>query len=258
MRLAILFAATLACQAQNALTPQERAQGWILLFDGKSLDAWDDPRVKTPPGDSWSVEDGCIKATAKPKLRQDLVSKQTFGDFELAFDWRISPRGNSGVKYRIQDRVWVYRVPEIPKFERLVDHALANRLPARPGNGEEYVIAFEYQVMDHRGDQKSPAAAGALYELIGPSQAAVRPVGEFNQGRIVLKGNHVEHWLNGVKVVDAELTAPEIAAGLAKRWSTESPVYRMLTGQSRRACPIALQNHNSEAWFRNIRLRPLR
>ncbi|MFB3827591.1 MAG: DUF1080 domain-containing protein [Bryobacteraceae bacterium] len=258
MRLAILFAAALACQAQNTLTPRERAQGWILLFDGKSLDAWEDPRANTPPGDSWSVEDGCIKSAARPKLRQDLISRQSYGDFDLAFDWRIAPKGNSGVKYRIQDRVWVYRVPGISKFERLVDHALANRRPPQAGQGEEYGIAFEYQVIDYHGDPQSPSAAGALYELIGPSRAAARPVGEFNQARIVVKGNHIEHWLNGSKVVDAELTAPEIAAGLARRWSTESPVYRMLTGQPRRNCPIALQNHNSEAWFRNIRIRPLR
>lgn len=257
MRPAILLLACLACQAQNTLTPAQRKAGWILLFDGKTLDGWHDPRAMSPPGDSWTIEDGCIKACARPRIGEDLISKQTFGDFELAFEWRISPRGNSGVKYRIQDHTYVYSVPGIRKFERQVDYALGHRLAQRPAKGYDYVIAFEYQIMDYHGDPTSKSATGGLYELVGPNAGAAKPVGQFNQARIVLKGNHVEHWLNGVKVVDTDLADPAIAAGLAKRWGAESPVYRMLGKQPRRECPISLQNHNDEAWFRNIRIRPL-
>src|SRR5437879_13815294 len=91
-----------ASGAPNTLNPEEKSAGWILLFDGKSMKGWEDPRLKTPPGDSWTIEDGCLKATSKPRIREDLFSSQTFRDFELVFDWRISPAGNSGVKYRIQ------------------------------------------------------------------------------------------------------------------------------------------------------------
>jgi len=256
VRPAILVLACLACQAQNALTPEERNAGWVLLFDGKTMQAWDDPRTKTPPGDSWTLEDGCIKACAKPRIGEDLISRETFLDFELVFDWRISPRGNSGVKYRIQDHTFVYEVPGVRKFERQVDYALAHRLTERPAKGYDYVIACEYQVIDAK-DPASKGASGALYDLIGPSVAAAKPVGQFNHSRALLKGNRVEHWLNGTKVVDTDLGDPAIAAGRAQRWGTESPVYRMLTKQPRRDCPLSLQNHNDGAWFRNIKIRRL-
>ena len=100
-----LVAACLSALAQNSLTPEEKKAGWILLFDGKTMNNWVDPRQKTPPGDAWTIDDGCLKATRHAKITEDLFSQGTYRDFELEFDWRISPAGNSGVKYRIQDRV---------------------------------------------------------------------------------------------------------------------------------------------------------
>src|SRR5438270_12497388 len=101
MKTLLLFSAALAvvsAQAQNnQLTAQEKAAGWILLFDGKSMAGWVDPREKTPPGDAWALDDGCLKATKHAKIREDLFSQRTFRDFELEFDWRISAEGNSGV-----------------------------------------------------------------------------------------------------------------------------------------------------------------
>src|SRR5947209_20282345 len=84
--------------ADNQLTPQEKAGGWKLLFDGKTYAGWEDPTKKSPPGDSFTIEDGCLKATSHPKIEEDLFTQETFADFELQFDWKISPRGNSGVK----------------------------------------------------------------------------------------------------------------------------------------------------------------
>ena len=88
--------------ADNELTPAERQAGFKLLFDGKSFNNWRDPAGEHPPGDSWVIEDGCLKTTPKPRITEDLISRESFGDFELKFDWRISPHGNTGVKYRIQ------------------------------------------------------------------------------------------------------------------------------------------------------------
>jgi len=85
------------------LTPDEQKVGWVLLFDGTTMNGWDDPRLKAPAGDAWTTEDGCLKANKHPRITEDLFTKEEFRDFELAFDWRISPRGNSGVKYRIQE-----------------------------------------------------------------------------------------------------------------------------------------------------------
>ena len=184
----------------------------------------------------------------------------TYSDFELDFDWKISPGGNSGVKYRIQDHVFVTERPSA-KFEDQVNASLKNRPNQRPARGQDYVVGFEYQLLD---DTRNPDArnglthrTGALYDMFPPSQEAAQPVGEFNHSRLVVKGSHVEHWLNGVKVVDASLDAPEVARACASRWGAGSPVYDLLVKQPLGKCPISLQNHDSEAWFRNIKIRPL-
>jgi hypothetical protein len=248
-----------AAGASNALTPEEKASGWILLFDGKSMRGWVDPAKHNPPGDGWSIEDGCLKSKSKPRYREDLFSEQTFRDFELVFDWRIAPEGNSGVKYRIQDHFFV--LPELPNesFPKRVQRTVEHRSSKRPDHGEDYVVGFEYQLTDDLGntDAKSDSKhiSGALYDMVGPSKAVVRPVGEFNRSRIVVQGNHVEHWLNGVKVVDSALDSPEAMAGINKRWSTAPPVHEMLSKQPKKDCPISLQNHGDAAWFRDIKIR---
>src|SRR5579884_1067986 len=100
--LCIAVCAAMACAAAgpdqpNSLTAQEKADGWVLLFDGKTMNGWADPRAMSPPGDAWTIEDGCLKATPHPRIEEDLLSKDTFRDFELQWDWRISPAGNSGL-----------------------------------------------------------------------------------------------------------------------------------------------------------------
>src|SRR5690348_2174562 len=98
MRWFILLAlASSAMAADNQLTAAEKAAGWRLLFDGKSFAGWQDPTRETPPSDSFVIEAGCLKSQSHPKVREDLFSAETFGDFELRFDWKIAPAGNSGV-----------------------------------------------------------------------------------------------------------------------------------------------------------------
>src|SRR5215831_21345707 len=148
--LGILALAMVAGAADNSLTPQEKAAGWKLLFDGKTFKGWEDPAKKSPPGDSFEIEDGCLKATKKPKINEDLFSRNAFTDFELEFDWKISPSGNSGVKYRIQDHV-VLLDQKLPRFEDQVNAALKNRRKDKPEHGQDYVVGFEYQVIDNGG-----------------------------------------------------------------------------------------------------------
>ena len=109
MKSAILFmAACLAGQAaDNVLTPAEKQAGFKLLFDGHSFAGWRDPASETPPGDSWAIEDGMLRTKPNPHVTEDLITKESFGDFELKFDWKISPRGNTGVKYRIQRAIFI-------------------------------------------------------------------------------------------------------------------------------------------------------
>jgi hypothetical protein len=240
------------------LTAAEKDAGWQLLFDGRSFDGWENPADKHPPADAWAIEDGCLKSVAKPRIIEDLFTKAKFRDFELTFDWKVAPGSNSGVKYRIQDRVMLAE-GKFKKFEDSVDYSIAHRRTDRPAKGQEYVIGFEYQVIDNSGHadaRRGPKyQAGALYDLIGPAKDVTKPIGEFNQARLVVRGNHIEHWLNGVKVVDADLA--EAAKGGAHRWGAESPVYKLMAEQPRKECPISLQNHNDPAWFRNIKIRRL-
>ncbi len=255
----LALAGVLAAQ-ENQLTPAEKSAGWKLLFNGKDMTGWDDPRQKTPAGDAWTIADGCLKAHAKPHIYEDLFTNETFGDFELIFDWRISSGGNSGVKYRIQDHVFLHSGWK-GRFEDLVNLSLKDRRTDRPARGQDYVIGFEYQMIDNVLNEDAHAGrthtTGALYDMVPPDSDPSRPVGQFNHSRIVLRGNHVEHWLNGVKVVDADLGAKEVKEHVAKRWSANSPTYNLLANQPKHACPISLQNHGDEVWFRNIKLRTI-
>src|SRR3984893_17076555 len=134
--------------ADNQLTAQEKAAGWRLLFDGKTYAGWEDPTRKSPAGDSFTIEDGCLKPTPHPRIEEDLFTSDSFRDFELLFDWKISPGGNSGVKYRIQDRI-ILLGEGASKFEDLVALSFKNRTTTRPSKGQEYVVGFEYQITDN-------------------------------------------------------------------------------------------------------------
>jgi hypothetical protein len=260
LRIATCLLAVFALKAaDNQLTAQEKTAGWRLLFDGRTFANWEDPGAKSPPGDSFTIADGCLKAVAHPKIQEDLVSLARFGDFELEWDWKISPRGNSGLKYKIQDRVPVPNTGR--KFEDEVNAALKNRAAGRFPGGQLYTVAFEYQLVDNAGPdptRNGPThGAAALYDILAPTKDATRPVGEFNHSRLVVRGKHIEHWLNGEKVVEGDLDGPEASAHLARRWGAGSPMYELLTKQPRERCPIALQNHDDDAWFKNIKIREL-
>ena len=266
MRNAVLGLALACCvgayAADNELTAREKAEGWQLLFDGKTFSGWEDPTKKTPPGDSFVIEDGSLKAVAHPKIAEDLFTAGLYEDFELVWDWKISPGGNTGVKYRVQDRVFLE--PAVPgqRFEEQVNRSIRNRKAQRAERSTEYNVAFEYQLLDnerHPDGRRGPIhQSGALYDMIPASKDATKPVGEFNQSRLVVKGDYVEHWLNGEKVVDGSLNDPGVAKGTGERWGTESPVYEMLVKHARKMCPISLQNHGEvPAWFKNIKIRKL-
>ncbi len=258
---AILLFASAAAAQHNQLTQKEKAEGWTLLFDGKSFDGWEDPTRKTPPGDSFVIADGCLMATRKPRFNEDLFTRERFENFELVFDWRISEAGNSGVKYRIQDHLWVDDPPGT-KFEDQVALAYKNRVTKRPEKGHDYVVGFEYQCIDDEGHpdgrRGGSHGSGALYDTVAPVTRAAKPVGEFNSSRLLVNGSHVEHWLNGVKVVDADLSSSVVALSAAKRWGPDSKVYELLVKQPVKRGRISLQNHNDDAWFRNLKIRTLR
>ncbi len=254
--LVLVLSAAFLPAADNQLTPAETAARWHLLFDGSTFANWELPSSKIPPGDSFTIEDGCLKAVPHPKINEDLFTTATFTDFELELDWKISKAGNSGIKYRIQQLVYL---PATESFEQKVNAALGMPLP-RSAKGQDYVIGFEYQITDNADNPDAKRngprhSAGALYDIEPPTQDATKPVGEFNHTRIVLRGDHVEHWLNGTKVVDTSLKSPAVEAAMAKRWGAGSPVYKLLVQQPHKRTRISLQNHEDAAWFKNIKIR---
>lgn len=217
-----LAACALGAQAQeNTLTAAERAAGWKLLFDGRTTEGWRGFKAPAPdPG--WTVKDGTLGPD--PKTSKDIITKETFGDFELAFDWKISPKGNSGVMFRVVEE-----------------------------GDQTYFSGPEYQVLDNSRGEPPLERAGALYGLYAPTTDATRPVGEFNNSRIVLRGGKGEHWLNGVKVVEYDLDSPEFKAKVAGTKFRAWPQFaRSRSGH------IALQNHGDEVAYRNIKIRPLK
>jgi len=253
-----------AANAQNnRLTPEEKKSGWILLFDGKSMKNWVDPSKMTPPGNAWDITpDRCLHTVSKPRITEDLFSADTYRDFELSFEWKISVAGNSGLKYRIQDHRILVPGVKGEKFEDRVQRTMTSPRPERSATGQDYVIGFEYQITDN--DKNSDAlhagpkhSTGALYDMVAPVNSQPKRVGEFNVSRIVVRGTHVEHWLNGVKVVDSQLDSPDAIAGIKKRWAPAPAVEQLLENEPKKDCPISLQNHGDEAWFRNIKIKRL-
>ena len=259
---AVLFSAGLCLAAENQLSPEERKDGFVLLFDGTSMAGWVDPREQTPAGTAWTLEDGALKATARPRITEDLFTKRTFRDFELRWDWRISPKGNSGLKYRIQKHFFVLDHLPGERFEKTVARSLEQPVASRQPKGQDYVAGFEYQMTDNRTNPDALSnpkhTAGALYDMVPPQKDATKPVGEWNQSRLVVRGKHVEHWLNGVKVVETDLDAPPAMGGIQTRWAPAPAMIKLLADQPVKDCPISLQNHGDEAWFRNLRVKDLK
>jgi len=219
--MAIAMIGGAASAAENTLTPAEKAAGWKLLFDGRSTEGWRGFKTLEPDA-GWTVADGALGPD--PKTSRDIMTKEMFGDFELVFDWKITPKGNSGVMFHVTET-----------------------------GDQTYQSGPEYQVVDNARGEPLAEQAGALYGLYPPTTDATKPVGEFNQSRLVLKGGKGEHWLNGVKVAEYDLNSPEFKAKVA---ATKFKAWPQFAASD--AGHIALQNHGDHVYYRNIKIRPLK
>jgi hypothetical protein len=218
---ALVMAAAPAFAADNELTPAEKAGGWKLLFDGKTTAGWKGFKTAAPDA-GWKVADGVIGPT--PKLSKDIVTKADYENFELTFDWKISPKGNSGVMIHV-----------IPVGE------------------ETYNSGPEYQILDNAHGEAPPQQAGSLFALVAPSKDMTKPVGEFNHGKIVVDHGKVQHWLNGEKVVDYDMNSADFKARVANSKFRQWPQFA--TGKTG---AIALQMHGDPVWFKNIKIKVLK
>ncbi|TVQ81350.1 MAG: DUF1080 domain-containing protein [Phycisphaeraceae bacterium] len=209
----------------NVLSDAERESGWRLLFDGESLEHFRGYRKAEMPEIGWRVKDGTLW---RPPGQGggDIVTREQFRDFEFVCDWKVSPRGNSGIIYRCTE-----------------DHAYS------------WETGLEMQILDDagHGDGLNPKTrAGSLYDLFPAPEGVVRPAGEWNTARIVARGTRVQHWLNGEKIVDVDILSPEFkAAWKDSKWPNMPNFATRLRGH------IALQDHGDEVWFRNIKIREI-
>lgn len=207
----------------NVLSSSEKAEGWRLLFDGKTTNGWRNFRKPTI-SNSWRVIDGSL--VRADSAAGDIITTDKFRNFDLALDWKIAPKGNSGIFYRVTeaaDVIW-------------------NAAP-------------EMQVLDDAGhsDGKDPlTSAGANYGLYPAPRGVVHPAGEWNHARILVNGNHVEHWLNGVKLFEYELGSADWKARVAKAKFHEFPIFGTAPEGH-----IGLQDHGDHVEYRNIRIRVL-
>jgi hypothetical protein len=203
------------------------APDWSPLFDGKTLNGWRGYKKPDAAATRWRVENGMLTVPANDgkdtRGALDLVTTTMYDQFELSFEWRISPGGNSGVKYFVLEDM-------------------------------DAAIGHEYQVID---DQKHPDAligperqTASLYDVLTVSSRPVRPVGEFNESRVIVSGTRVEHWLNGTQVLQYDLESPALKAAVAD--SKFKAVARFGTRQKGH---ILLQDHGDQVWYRNIRIR---
>jgi 3-keto-disaccharide hydrolase len=219
-----LLIAGLAALAAVAAPQAQSKSDWKILFDGKSLDAWRGYQNDAVPK-GWVIENGTL---TKHDRVADIVSKEEFGNFELTIDWKIGEAGNSGIFYRGTEEY---------------DHI--------------YWSAPEYQLLDDMkaADNKTRlTCAGAAYALYPSPAGHLKPVGEWNTTRIVANGNHVEHWLNGVKLLEYELGSADWEAKVKASKFKDWPNY----GRAQRG-HIAMQgDHEGALAFRHIRVRELR
>lgn len=220
-------AETTTRSTENVLTETQTNEGWVLLFNGENLDGW--RTFKNRQADSWEVVDGLLhcKPFDSAEHRADLITLATYDNFELAFEWKISYQGNSGVMFHVSE-----------EFD------------------QPYFSGPEYQLIDdigYPGVLAETQRTAANYDMHVPAEETKpNPAGQWNYSRLVVDGNKVVHWLNGEKVVDYELHSDDwLARKNGSKWKDVAGYGMSTSGH------IALQDHGMEVWYRNVMIKPL-
>ena len=196
-------------------------KGFMALFDGKSTNQWMNARSGKFPAKGWTIEDGCLKCAPKGG-GGDIITRGTYEQFDFRFEWKVAKGANSGVKYFI----------------------IRERGP----------LGHEYQVIDDAGyPDGGKHSTASFYDVLAPAKdKPIKPAGEFNTSRIVVKGQTVKHFLNGKVVLTYTLGSDEVKAAVARSKFRKLDVFGV-----RLAGHILLQDHGGEVWYRNIRIRDL-
>jgi hypothetical protein len=217
----------------NTLTAREKNEGWKLLFDGKTMNGWRGAYMDSLPKKGWEVRDGMLivreSGGGEASFGGDIVTIAEYGNFEFKADFKLTKGANSGIKYFVTEQQ-----------------------PKTPGSA----IGLEYQILD---DARHPDAKlgingnrtlGSLYDVMPAHDKKVNRIGEWNQARIIVRGKHVEHWLNGVEVLEYDRGDKEFLAHKAQSKFKEREGF----GEAAKG-HILLQDHGNQVFFRNIKIR---
>ncbi len=202
------------------------------MFDGTSTDSLRGYGIKEFPQGVWYVENGAL-ITNPDTANRDLITKGRYGNFELQYEWAVDTAANSGVFFHVQEDL---------------------AMEAGNGNSPNWLDNIEIQVLDDKYfyDTAVVRSAGSLYDLIKPTNKVLNPIGQFNQAILIHNKGHVEHWLNGNKVLEFEIDSPELKALLAASKFKDNPGFH-----SDKEGHIMFQHHGQRVYYRNIKLKVL-
>ena len=222
----VVTAGMVAQDAPNTLTAKEKEGGWRLLFDGSSTANWRGYKKADMSGLRWQVQDGAIclpKADgADTRGNRDIISTDTFGDFDLTWQWKVETGSNSGLKYFVTET-------------------------------RDAAIGHEYQLIEttHADAASTERRTASFYDVKAATGAEAKPAGQWNTSRVLVQGNHVEHWLNGRKVLEYELGSPETLALVQdSKFKDTAGFGTKVKGH------ILLQDHGDAVCYRSIKIRP--
>jgi 3-keto-disaccharide hydrolase len=219
----LVFLAALPLHAAdpNTLSEAEVAEGWQLLFDGKSTAHWRALGKADFPRTGWGITNGCLVKLARISGGH-IITREKFTDFDFQWEWRIATNGNNGVKYFITEK------------------------PNYPGH--------EYQLIDDNRTRDQKSSTGSFYTILAPTKdKPLNSPGQWNQSRIRVQGDHVEHWLNGKKVVEYDCSSDQVRHAAAQSKYRNVANYGVKIPNSH----ILLTDHRDETWFRNLKIRRL-
>lgn len=222
----VLFVFKVFGQKVNTLTKQEKKQGWVLLFDGKTPNGWTKSNGQTFPEKGWAIENGVL-SVLEGQQGGDIITVAEYTNFDFSVDFLMTPTCNSGIKYFFTNY---------------------------PKGGS---LGMEYQLLDDVGasdNKKETHLCGSLYDMFPPDESIkkVNKPGEWNNARIVSNGKHVEHWLNGVKILVFDRGSDEYLAAVGQSKYKTDPVFGMVEKGH-----ILLQDHGHSVSFRNIKIRKI-
>jgi len=214
------------------LSDKEKSEGWELLFDGKNTEKWRGVNSDSFPSNGWTIEQGALVLSGKNG--GDIITKEKFSNFELVLDFKLTHSANSGIKYFVVNM----KNKENGKIFK---------------NGPEYQIIDDYNHPEVKNHQHEKGSTAALYLIYAPQNKILLPEGEWNQAKIIAKGKHVEHWLNGTKVLSYERGSKDFRQRVSNTKFKDQKGYGEVSSGH-----ILLTDHHDKVYFKNIRIKRLK